>query len=510
VKYSFNLVDQPWISCLDQLGLTKELSIKQTFGQAHELRGFQGESPLVNAAIYRLLLAFLHRLFGPANMNEWNKLWHAGKFDMSRINKYLDEHYQRFDLFDPEQPFFQAADSRVKQKSIISLVPHMSSGNNATLFDHHTEATGAVVSPAQAARILITAMSFGLAGLSGLKQKFTDCPSARGVTFLIEGDTLFETLLLNLIRFDKNHPDNMPRNQNDLPAWELSDPLTPNREIPNGYLDYLTWHNRRILLIPEGSYEETSVSLITVGPGLRLDASILDPLKLYRVDKKRGYLVRRFYEWRALWRDSSALFQFNLPEDVRPPLNFRWAANLVANGYLEQSRIYRYMALGMANNQAKVEFYRQEHLPLPLSYLNHQQLVENLSDAMLIAEETSKQLWSTLSLLAVLTISPDSDGKNWAEIDRLTKENASQLRQHWGTEINFWSTLNIHYLNLVQDLPDHPDDAMETWRDTVRKSAWNSFHLAQDQIGNGSAALKAGVRSGDHLALGLSRIFQQP
>ena len=85
MKYSFNLVDQPWISCLDQLGLTKELSIKQTFGQAHELRGFQGESPLVNAALYRLLLAFLHRLFGPANMNEWNKLWHAGKFDMSRI-----------------------------------------------------------------------------------------------------------------------------------------------------------------------------------------------------------------------------------------------------------------------------------------------------------------------------------------------------------------------------------------------------------------------------------------
>lgn len=36
---------------------------------------------------------------------------------------------------------------------------------------------------------------------SGLEQKFTDCPATRGVHFLVEGDSLFETLFSRDLRY---------------------------------------------------------------------------------------------------------------------------------------------------------------------------------------------------------------------------------------------------------------------------------------------------------------------
>ena len=59
---SFNLTMQPWIPCLADNGMQVELSLSQCFAQAHELRELGGESPLVTVALYRLLLAILHRV----------------------------------------------------------------------------------------------------------------------------------------------------------------------------------------------------------------------------------------------------------------------------------------------------------------------------------------------------------------------------------------------------------------------------------------------------------------
>ncbi|MBN1319013.1 MAG: type I-E CRISPR-associated protein Cse1/CasA, partial [Anaerolineales bacterium] len=249
MKQSFNLLKEPWIPCIRGDGNPVELSLRETLARANSLRELHGESPLVIAALYRLLLAVLHRVFGPADHEAWYELWRAGKFDMAPLDAYLSQWESRFDLFDPEHPFYQAADDRVKPKPVGSLVHEVASGNNATLFDHHTDSDSILLSPPGAARTLLAAQAFGLAGLSGLEQKFTDAPCARGIVFLIHGYNLFETLLLNLIAY----PNDVffVTRSSDLPSWELDDPHLPDRNWPSGYLDFLTWQNRRVLFFPE-------------------------------------------------------------------------------------------------------------------------------------------------------------------------------------------------------------------------------------------------------------------
>ncbi len=85
------------------------------------------------------------------------------------------------------------ADERVKPKSVNSLIHDMASGNNATLFDHHTDESDIALTPPQAGRMLIAAQAFGLAGLSGLPQKFTYAPCIGGVIFLSGGYPIRDT-----------------------------------------------------------------------------------------------------------------------------------------------------------------------------------------------------------------------------------------------------------------------------------------------------------------------------
>src|SRR3989337_362986 len=107
MTYSFNLIDQPWIPCVQADGQVSELSLSETLSQAHEVRGLQGDSPLETAALYRLLLAILHSaLRGPASRAEWTALWQAGRWDTHRLQAYLQPWRHRFDLFDSHRPFY--------------------------------------------------------------------------------------------------------------------------------------------------------------------------------------------------------------------------------------------------------------------------------------------------------------------------------------------------------------------------------------------------------------------
>jgi CRISPR system Cascade subunit CasA len=510
MTYSFNLVEQPWIPCSAPDGQARELSLRETLKQAHTLRGIAGDSPLETAAIYRLLLAVLHSaLRGPESAAAWNELWQAGKWDTPWLNAYLDKWQHRFDLFDPQRPFYQANDERVRSKSIISLAIDMASGNNAALFDHHTEDVGADVLPAKAARILIVAQTFGLAGLTGIEQKFTDAPWGRGIIFMVEGDTLFQTLALNCLRYGGDYPVDVPIIGEDLPAWESDDPYKP-REVPNGYLDYLTWQARRILLKPEGNVSQARVSQVTIAPALRLEASRLDPFKNYRKDEKSGYLSSRFYEDRVLWRDSSALFNVKVSDNHHPPANFAWVALLADKGYIETHRTLRYIALGMANDQAKVEFFRQEHMPLPLAFLENSDLVGKLEAALLLATETRKSIWSAASWMSVLIVAPNADGKNWKDINQNTKVQGAHLYNHWSVERDFWGTLEVPFFHLLEGLPDDPEIAMKTWKDTLKHTAWEALDKAANQAGNTIHALKAAVRARGKLGYGLKELFPEP
>lgn len=152
MKSSFNLLDEPWVTCIRLDGTRATVGLRDALVQADALWDLGGESPIVDAATYRLLLTVLHRVFGPPDVQAWGELWKKRRRDAATIDEYLSAWRHRFDLFDSERPSYQAAEPRTKPKSIISLIQHVASGRNPSLFDHHTEAEGLALSPAEAAR----------------------------------------------------------------------------------------------------------------------------------------------------------------------------------------------------------------------------------------------------------------------------------------------------------------------------------------------------------------------
>ena len=497
---SFDLLEEPWVPCIRLDGAPIELSLRDALVQAHEMRELHGESPLVIAALYRLLLAVLHRVFGPSGYDAWGALWARGQWEGEPLDGYLARWRHRFDLFDPERPFYQAEDERVERKSVASLVHDVASGNNPTLFDHHTETTGLSLAPAQAARILLAGQAFGLAGLSGLPQKFTDGTCARGVTFLVQGSTLFGTLALNLIRYPVQGMDISPAE--DRPVWEMEDPYTPDRPVPLGYLDHLTWQNRRVLLLPEETPAGVRVRHMTVAPALRLGAEVRDPMKHYRVRGKR-LVSLRFREDRALWRDSAALLELS-SADSQAPRALHWVSELVGEGYLEAHQTHRFLALGMANHQAKVDFCRTERMPLPLEYLRRHELVDELRSALGLAEAAGSQLWGATRTMAKWVVSPEADRKGARQPAR---QDLDALTDQWAPERRYWSQLEIPFRQTMTALLIETDEALVGWVRTLWRTAWDAFDQVAEHLAGDATSLKATVRARDQLAAGLGKVL---
>jgi CRISPR system Cascade subunit CasA len=509
---SFDLVESPWISCIRADGTAINLGLRDTLARAHELRELGGESPLVTAALHRLLLAVLHRVFGPASCDEWDALWNAGRWDIERVDGYLDRWRHRFDLFHSERPFYQTPDERVKPKSVSSLVHEIASGNNPTLFDHHTDAEGVTLSPAQAARMLVTAQVFGLSGLCapGLPN-FTYGACVKGIIFLVQGESLFKTLALNLTLYPDPDGSQMPYNPDDCPAWEMEDPFASDRCFPRGYLDYLTWQNRRILLMPEVVSGRLVVRQMTMAPGLALSADVQDPLKHYVRDEKRGPLALRFRENRALWRDSAALFELR-DAGYQPPRAFDWLSELIDRGYLYKQQTRYYLALGIAigRRAADVGFFGSERLPLPLGYLKDDDLLSALRTALDMAEQVAEKLMSAAYYLAIFTLSPKTECGQADDISKLpksVKKAAAMLRDQWGIERGYWSQLEIHFHKTMVDLPDGIEKALDRWRGTLLTAVWGSLSRAIDSLGSNPRSLKAMVCAQEKLRYGLAEVF---
>lgn len=513
-QLSFNLVDEAWIPCIQADGMPLELNLRQVLAQAHQLSALAGDSPPVTASILRFLLAILHRVFGPEDEETWVELWEADTWDMSRLNAYLNEWQQRFELFDPQHPFYQAPDKRVKTKSTISLSHDRASGNNPTLFDHHTEEIGETLTPAQAARILLAGQSYGLAGLSGIPQKFTDGTCAGGTLFLVEGDNLKETLLLNMIQYPPEDYFENIHTPEDRPAWEMDDPFSPERAHPLGYLDYLTWQNRRVLFQPEQAAEGVIVRKMSMGPALRYDPSILDPMKNYRIHEKLGPLAISFSENRTFWRDSAALFAFggDLAGKAVPPATLKWLRYLVEEmGLPGKHQIYRTLAMGMSKKQAKVYFFRQEQLPLPMAYLTDERLVEKLDTALANAGTVDFDLLQSLRLVGMYLKLPKVEEmkwhQQWSGLNQNARGDIDDWIAHTGAQQDFWTSLDIPFQAFVVALAEDAESALKDWHHQLQTSALEAFERAAGCTSNDARSFKAVVSGRGYMNYRLSEVF---
>lgn len=278
----FDLCQQPCVSVVID-GRPTEVSVREVLLRAHEIDGLALEDPLQAVAIFRHLLLpiALHALGLPRTGHEWAARWKARRLDGTAITEYLTKRVGRFDLFHPERPFAQVAGLRTaknESKPASLLMPPVATGNNVPLFTARTEADPPALTPAEAARALLSAHCWDTAaiksGAVGDPQvrngKTTGNPTGPlgqlGVIVPM-GATLAETLMLNT----PIAPQGL--RPGDRPQWDADAPATAEwrTRAPSGLLDLLTWQSRRIRLIPEPDPSGPIVRRVVLAAGDRLD-----------------------------------------------------------------------------------------------------------------------------------------------------------------------------------------------------------------------------------------------
>ncbi len=500
---SFDLAREPWIPCRMLAGAPRQLGLRAALCSAHDVREVFDPSPLVTVALHRLLLAILHRNFGPKGKEEWGALWRAGSFDARTLDRYFEKWADRFDLLHPERPFCQEATLDLDKAGPSSWLCFQRS-NGATLFDHRVETAPPGLSPAEAGRLLIAFQAFDSSGTktSATGQESANAaPLANCAVLLIVGRSLFETLMLNLHCYDGTNGQPFEfRPEDDKPAWEGTKEVKPSSRRPRGYLDLLTWRSRRMRLHPEEVDGAVVVRSVTVMKGDQFpkgyEARIAETMVAYKLP--RPELPRapvRFDEDRSLWRDSQALLETAEQEDV--PKVVSWLAKLVEDGVLPPNLRCDVSASGwrMGGNAAAIAFWRHERLPLPAAYLKEKELRLKLFEAVRDAEYGGKAL-NTACFVLLKGILYGERNIPPGEIQRLRDLQTAAARP-------FWAALERHFRNLVDALPNDVTEedglpiygktAVPAWRDQLVSAARRAFDEA-------TRSLEASPRTVPHVA----------
>jgi len=458
VPLSFDLVNERFIICLVRDGPLVEYGIQDVLVNAHKIAEIRDESPLVTIAMHRLLLAILHRCYqGPKKPADRVVLWKAGRFDADCIRAYLNKWAERFDLFHEKYPFFQRAGFTTKEPSGINrLAQELARGNNAALFDHTTDDPPPALTPAHAARLVIAEQAFAVGGGKSDTGNTTHAPLVSGAVVLVRGDTLFETLWLNLTIFSNKEP--IASLANDAPIWERL-PVEPHTQPgrPRGYLDYLTWQSRSLRLHPEDVNGQAMVSRVSYAQGRKLETAVgfFDPMiAFFRRDMKDAFHPVRFNEFRDLWRDSAALFQVSDQHQLydRAPTCLHSLAAPELKEVLPRSVRYRLSVFGLCTDKAKVNFWRHETLPLPLAYLDRPELVESLKRALTLAESVASD---------ALRLAVWAAAANWLTASPEMKPDTDRVRDvvnSFAPERLYWSRLEQPFREWIVAIADNDAD----------------------------------------------------
>lgn len=438
----FNLVDERWIPVKLPGGTREELGIRETLKRSHEIASIEDPSPLVVAALHRLLLAVLYRAIeGPADIVEAKSLLKSG-LPVDVVVDYLEKWRNRFFLLDEKYPFFQVPDYEPKTKkgkkqwrSWSPLAAEHNADNNKVLFDHLAVNDAGSIPCKQAARWLLACQSFVLGGGNSDFVYTKSAPSATAVIALPIGKSLHDTLLFSLV------PQNREVLREDKPVWERQPELVASlksgpKRTATGYADLYTWQTRSIRFNPEQA--DCRISELVFASGVAFEhGALVDPMVSYRIDDKYGKLPLQFRE-RGIWRDFDSL----LPDESNlAPSVVEHARTLVTD---EPDRFPEsVMVMGQANTKARIDFWRMERYALPKALAGDRLVREEIRELLREAEDASASLWKSCAIFAGNLIGRGERDPSKTDIKAFVDQ--------MPLDDMFWSTLEARFHRILAD-----------------------------------------------------------
>ncbi len=490
-EISFNLVDEAWIPVLTLQGERKEVSLKEVLLNAEKFREIDDGSPLVTIALYRFLLAVLHRaLEGPSDIAVAAK-WYKEGFPKNKIEEYLENWYDRFDLFHPEHPFYQTPEivNPDYKDEWLRLTSTEGPYNTNSLFNEtrRKQYVKFCVSgkPSEVARQLIQHSSFALDGMirrPAFRQKSS--PLIDLAIVLVKGENLRETFLLNLPPYNE---------KSDSPIWErepikwkaLNQKDAPLRAA-KGVADLYTWPSRTFYIDPQEFKNHNEIQQIYYACGTDFDSgknAVVDPMICYRTDKKKGVLPLRLRLEKSFWRDYQSLYNSTVNHNTAPIVVTHALKLLdrVSNNYSPSLAIF---GLSKSGSGQKISDQRMESFGL-LSNFAEEELYDFFLRVIQEAEISQKSLNTSIWNLARYLLSAGDRSLDTNDIDK--------LRNSFPHNMIYWSHMERAFHRFLSKLKPGFDEAnvklfWKTEQIAALDKAWGAVALA---TGNDARALRA-------------------
>ena len=525
VEQHFNLVDEPWIQVIDQHGQQQTVSLLELFDHAQDYRQLAGDMHSQDLTILRFLLAILttvYSRFGADNepydwldidsetmqididdedeinddyrnnvdalFETWATLYHQRHFT-SIINRYLKSYRYRFDLLDNKYPFYQLSredyDAVVPSSKQIMhgkgtlAIKQMNrtvseSNNTRDVFSPRTEAVKNQLDLPSLTRWLIMYQNFtGVTDKTKVKapDKFS---VSKGWLYglrpvFLKGDSLFETLMLNL---DLSVSNTISLIQ--LPVWE-SDPQEYIAErvaaiMPDNLAELYTLWSRALHI----EWENNEPTIFTAGlPKADSENSFIEPMTTWKKVKKSKDDV----EWkpdafwissmsRAMWRNFGQYVPTHQNE-AREPGIVDWAKTLQEKGYIAKAYPLRLTTAGLVSDGNATS-----QMPAAEIYDQMQLRADVLFD-----EEETRSYWPKRIEEMI-----EQTGKIATYYWQLAR-NAGELRgiatpSDYARKLtdSFYDSLNEPFYSWLASLTNHDDrdQKCDEWRERLRRLAYEA------------------------------------
>jgi CRISPR system Cascade subunit CasA len=247
-----NLTIDPWIPALRIDGGRHLFSLQALFSKAHEIRDL-AVKPHERIAVMRLLVCITQAaLDGPSDECEWQD---CRALIQSRVPDYLQKWKPAFELFGDGPRFLQFPNLHLAKgsdegNSATKLDLLLATGNNPTLLDTQGSAKR-TINHARSALNLLTFQNFAPCGRIGValwdnsptpgggSSVHAPCTPSSMVHTILVGDTLLETIHLNLITRECAM-DAYGQAGWGKPVWELPvETIQDSAAIQNATLSHL-------------------------------------------------------------------------------------------------------------------------------------------------------------------------------------------------------------------------------------------------------------------------------
>jgi CRISPR system CASCADE complex protein casA len=481
----FNLLDESWIRVTRLDGTPDEVSLLTLFREATDITGIHGEIASQDVAILRLLLAICHRAMdGPEDLDTWREYWEEPERLGRDASAYLERYRERFDLRDPDRPFFQVADIQGTVSPISKMIIDTPKDLKRPLFTTRIGDGLESLSWSEAARWLIHVHAFDPAGLrSGAlgdprrNPNGTTPPNGPGWagqlgTTYVTSNNLLKTMLLNVVP-ESFLSASIVDTETDLAPWELATPTSQCSETssnPTGPVYCLTWQSRRVLLIGD----DVHVAGLFLGNGTKTSPQNLQTVETMSswrrssAQEKKLRLPSVFMPVGhksdvAFWRSLPSLIPQLTVSDTIPPTIIAFYQELMRRQLVPRVGIIPVHAVGISydppDKKTNVVELIDDVLSLPAGLLNPEntRLLAVVRDAM----EETEQVASALRNLA-------------GNLDRArggSPDTASAAREHAGAA--FYQVIDERFPRWLASLDEaDPIRARDQWRRLLRSEAW--------------------------------------